>query len=365
LNWDPADFQSDNTIGVLPGEGVGPEIVDVSIQVLKALTQGTAVNFNIKYGGEIGLPAVRSTGHALSAEVVSFVESIFASRGAVFCGAGGGRFVYDLRDKFDLYCKLTPLHRRPALLDIGCIKADALEGIDALVIRENSGGIYFGQWDEQEAPEGTRALHSFSYCENEVKRILRIAVKLAESRRGRLDLILKPYGMPSISRLWTQMFNRLVQDSGIDSRILEVDYAAYYMIDAAKDLDVVVCPNLFGDILSDLGGVLIGSRGMCFSGNYGEHWKAVYQTGHGAAWDLAGRDESNPIGQLDALTMMLRVSFGQRELALRLEQAIDLVLQAGFRTPDIASPGSTVVGTRELGRRIAEAAVDLNGQSAA
>jgi 3-isopropylmalate dehydrogenase len=361
----PSGEKTKCTIGVLPGEGIGPEIIEVSLNVLNAVTRGTPVQFTVDKGGDIGLAAQQKTGQVLTKEVVSFVESVFSGGGAMLCGPGGGRFVYELRSEFDLFCKVTPIQPLPALLDVGVVKTDSLNDVDILIVRENAGGIYFGRWEETQGADGLTASHTFEYREDQVDRILYVAVALASGRRRRLSLVLKPDGIPSISRLWTEVFKSVVKDSGLESQILQVDYAAYHLIHAARDFDVIVCPNLFGDILSDLGGLLMGSRGMCFSGNFGKDGRAVYQTGHGAAYDLSGRNQANPIGQLCSLAMLLRVSFGQQGLARRIEAAMEKVLREGWRTPDIVSPGCRVIGTRELGDRIVEAIEALNEVRAA
>ena len=140
----------------------------------------------------------------------------------------------------------------------------------------------------------------------------------------------------------------------------QVDNAVFQLIHAARKFDVIVSTNLFGDILADCGGLLLGSRGMCFSGNFGEDGMAVYQTGHGAAYHLAGKDHANPIGQILSLAMLLRVSFGLTELACRIEAAVEKTLKEGWRTADIVAPGCRVVGTQELGRRICQAIGELS-----
>lgn len=361
----PSGEKAEYTIGVLPGEGIGPEIIEVSLSILDALTQGTPVRFKVDKGGDIGIAALHKTGEVLTKEVISFVETVFLEGGAVLCGPGGGRFVYKLRSQFDLFCKVTPIQPLPALLDVSVVKTDNLKEVDILIVRENAGGIYFGQWEETQESDGLKASHTFEYREDQVKRILDIAVALASRRRGRLSLVLKPNGIPSISNLWIDVFRSVERDVNLESQILEADYAAYQLIHAAQAFDVILCPNLFGDILSDLGGVLMGSRGMSFSGNFGKDGRAVYQTGHGAAYDLSGRDQANPIGQLCSLAMLLRVSFGQQGLARRIEAATEKVLREGWRTPDIASPGCRVIGTRELGQRIVEAIETLNEARAA
>lgn len=352
--------RTEYTIGVLPGEGIGPEVIEVSLQVLDAVTRGTAINFKIQVGGKIGLPAQRETGRVLTPEVVSFCESIFAEKGAVLCGPAGGRFVYELRSRFDLFCKIIPIRPLAALLDTGVIKADALKDVDILMVRENAGGIYFGRWEERQGVHGLMASHSFEYRKDQVERILRVAIGFATMRRRRLSLVLKSEGIPSISRLWIEVLNDLVKGLELSFEILQVDNAAFQLIHAAGNFDVVVSPNLFGDILADCCGLLLGSRGMCFSGNFGREGMAVYQTGHGGAYSLASSDRANPIGQILSLVMLLRVSFGLTELAGRIEAAVEKTLIEGWRTPDIIAPGCKVVGTRELGRRICQAIEELS-----
>ena len=347
------------TRGVFPGEGIGPEVIGVSLQLLEAVARGTPINFKVRIGGKIGLPAQRETGHVLTPEVLAFCESIFAQGGVILCGPAGGRFVYELRSRFDLFCKITPLLPLPALRDTGVVKADALEDVDILMVRENSGGIYLGQWKEKADADGLTASHSFEYREDQVERILRVAIGLANMRRRRLTLVLKPDGIPSISRLWINVLNDLVDGSSLSFEVLQVDHAAFQLIQTARTFDVVVSPNLFGDILADCGGLLLGSRGMCFSGNFGKNGMAVYQTGHGAAYDLAGKDEANPIGQILSLAMLLRMSFGLEELAGRIETALNKTLSEGWRTPDILAPDCKIVGTRELGSRIVQAIEEL------
>ena len=347
--------RTEYTIGVLRGEGIGPEVIEASLQVLGAVTRGAAIHFKIRMGGKIGLSARQETGRDLTPEVIDFFESVFAEGGAVLCGPAGGRFVYELRSKFDLFCKIIPLRPLVSLQDTGVIKAQALKDVDVLIVRENVGGIYFGRWEERQGEQGLTATHSFEYRQDEVERILRVAIAFARTRRRRLSLVLKTEGIPSISRLWVKVLEDLGQDEDLRIEILQVDNAAFQLLHEARGFDVIVTPNLFGDILADCGGLLLGSRGMCFSANLGRDGRAVYQTGHGGALDLAGRDRANPIGQIHSLSMLLRVSFGLKELADRIEAAVEKTLQDGWRTPDINAAGRRIIGTREMGRRIAQA----------
>jgi 3-isopropylmalate dehydrogenase len=162
--------------------------------------------------------------------------------------------------------------------------------------------------------------------------------------------------MPTVSRLWVRGLDDLAKDSGVHCEVLQIDNAAYQLIHAAREFDVVVTTNLLGDILADCSALLLGSRGMSVSANFGRNRRAVYQTGHGAAYDLAGRDRANPVAQILSVAMLLRVSFGLEKVACCIESAVTRTLEAGWRTPDIAASGCRLVGTREMGRRIADAA---------
>lgn len=338
-------------LGVLPGEGIGPEVVAVALGLLPVLERALAVRFELREGGAIGLPAQQACGKALSDEVVAFCDATFAAGGALFCGPGGGRFVYELRQRFDLYCKLTPIQPLPALDDTGPLRPQLRAGVDLVVVRENTGGLYLGE--DGIDTQGV-AHHRFTYTPQQVERILRVAAGLAASRRGRMTVVLKPGGVPAISRLWQQVLARLPLPTGLQHEVLEVDNAMYQLLAQPARFDVVVAPNMFGDVLSDGASLLLGSRGLSFSGNFGPGGRAAYQTGHGAARDLAGTDRANPIGQVHALAMLLRESLGLGSAATAVEQAVAHTLAAGWRTPDIATASSRVVGTAEMGARLAE-----------
>ncbi|NNC89422.1 MAG: 3-isopropylmalate dehydrogenase, partial [Akkermansiaceae bacterium] len=291
-------------------------------------------------------------GADLSSEVEGFCEDIFSRQGAVLCGPGGGRFVYDLRARFDLFCKLTPVTPLPALADAGVMKASARRDVDLVVVRENAGGLYFGEGAQRGAGPERSADHRFAYREDEVARILEVAMRLAAARRGKIMLALKPGGVPAISALWQNCFQRVSAEHRVEAAVLEIDNAVYQVLEKAREFDVVVAPNMFADVLSDACSLLLGSRGMSFSGNFSARGHAVFQTGHGAAHDLAGKDEANPIGQVLSVAMMLRESFGLDREAAAIEAAVVRTVGAGWRTRDIAGRDSTVVGTREMGRRI-------------
>ncbi len=344
-------------VGVLVGEGVGPEIVPVALGVLDALAAATGRRFDIRVGGLIGTEARRLRGNGLPDETADFCASVFADGGALFCGAGGARFVYELRARFDLFCKFTPLKPLLALRDTGALRPDHLAGADIVAVRENVGGLYFGKWQREKDDEGrVIASQKFGYRQDHVERILGVAGRLAAMRNGRLCVVLKPEGVPAISELWRETLEKLQATTSFDvAEIMEIDNAIYQLVADPGHFDVIVSPNMFGDVLADCGALLLGSRGMSYSGNFSEDGKSVYQTGHGAAHDLAGSDNANPVGQILALAMMLEESFMWPEGAMAVRDAVAATLAEGYRTADIAAPGSRVVGTRELGVRICDA----------
>lgn len=343
-------------IGLLPGEGIGPEVMAAVIDVLDAVARNSGLTLDIQQGGTIGRKAKAEYGKALPPEVKQWCESVFSSGGAILCGPGGSRFVYDMRSEFDLFCKFTPIKPYPALGDSNVLRPDVLEDVDMVVIRENTSGLYFGDASRRIDCTGTeRVTHTFGYSSDEIHRIIEVGIRLAQRRSRRLSLVVKPDGLPAMSDFWIEHFNEQVSGGGLETGILEIDNASYQIIAAASDFDVIVAPNLFGDILSDGAALLLGSRGVSHSGNFGASGVATYQTGHGAAYDICGKDIANPVGQILAAAMMLRESFGLLDVASAIEAAIARTLANGMRTPDIAAPGSTVVGTREMGRRIAEA----------
>jgi 3-isopropylmalate dehydrogenase len=347
------DANSNHTIGVLKGEGIGPEVIDAALYCLDAVGKISGVEFPLVYGGDIGKASELKHGEALSHEVREFCSDVFAQGGVILAGAGGSRFVYDLRKQYGLYCKLSPLRPFSQLRESGCLKPGHLNEVDIMIVRENISGVYQGEWNRIESSGELRATHAFQYKENEVRDILLVAAGVAKQRKNRLSVIYKESGLPSISNLWKSCAEEIGEEFKLDWEMVDVDYAAYRLIKDARDIDVIVAPNLFGDILSDLGALLLGSRGMSYSGNFSKTSAAVYQTNHGAGYDLAGTDRANPIGQILSLSMLLRESMGLIPEADLVELAIQEVLGQGFRTFDIFEDGCQVVGTRELGERIA------------
>jgi 3-isopropylmalate dehydrogenase len=347
-------------IGVLRGEGIGPEVTRAALEVLDAVTPHTGLAIEICEGGRIGREAEQIFGVSLPEDVIEFCESVFARGGAIFHGAGARRFVYELRKCFDLFFKLSPLQIASGLPEASPLKPDALRGLDILLTRENTGGIYQGHWEEQNCPSrGRLALHQFAYTESQVRRFLEASARLAKRRGGDLTVVWKESGIPAISRLWQTCAKEAAQAHGVRVHMVDIDLMAYRLICTPQAFDVIAAPNLFGDVLADLGALLLGSRGVSFSGNYNEAGNATYQTNHGAAYDLAGTNRANPAGQILSLAMMLRESFGLGHEAAAIQEAVRSVWRHGWRTADVATPGTRIVGTREMGSRIAERAVEI------
>jgi 3-isopropylmalate dehydrogenase len=352
--WTPPRPTSRLLVGVLTGEGVGAEIIPCAVDVLRAVCAESAPQLEIRFGGLIGKPALLKHGRALTGEVIDFCRSVFVDGGALLCGPGGGRFVYELRAEFDLYCKYTPIRPLTVLSDCGAIRPDHLRDIDILAVRENISGMYFGGSRRDSSTDEDTVVHEFRYRRTEVIRILRCAFQVASLRRGKVAVTTKPGGLPAVSALWEELAYECASEFGSELTVLEIDNAIYQMIARPQDFDVIVSPNMFGDVLADSAALLLGSRGMSYSGNFGTDGRAVYQTGHGAAYDIAGRDLANPIGQILSVAMMLRESFGLSCHAARVEAAIESALGRGYRTRDIAGPDSVVVGTHALGELITD-----------
>lgn len=347
-------------IGVLPGEGVGPEVTACALEVLKVATEPAGMMPEIRYGGPIGREAERTCGQALSRDVIEFCKGIFADGGAILNGPGGGRYVYDLRKEFDLFFKISPIQVVLGLPDASACRPEVLSGTDILITRENSGGVYQGiSNSETNGPDCSVIHHTFNYSEMQVRRFLDASAKLAAARTGKLTVVWKEAGIPGISALWRECADAAASRAGVDYTMVDIDLMAYRLVCEPTTFDVVAAPNLYGDVLADLAAALLGSRGLSFSGNYTAGGNGVYQTNHGSAYDLAGTDTANPGGQILSLAMMLRESFGLSREADAIQRALRDVWNEGFRTPDVAVSKCRITGTRELGRRVAERTAEL------
>ncbi len=352
--WEPFKPRTQPIIGVLEGSGIGPQVIGAALQVLHSIEQVLDLKFEVRFGGLIGEDAINAKGQWLPEDTVDFCADIFRLGGAILNGPGGGRYVYDLRRRFDLFCKFVPVKPSPELAQAGKICPQLLESVDILIVRENTGGVYQGQWGDRATTKGRVAEHSFSYSESEVHRLVEVAARAAAQRRGILHVIVKDGGVPTVSALWRDVGGAVAKRHGLEANFMNVDLAVYELIQNPARFDVVAAPNLFGDIIADICGVLVSSRGVTFSGNFSPHGHGVYQTNHGCAHDLAGADIANPGGQILSLAMLLRESFGHEAAARLVEQSLAATWRAGWRTTDIAEAGCQILGTQAMGEKVAE-----------
>lgn len=342
-------------VGLIPGEGVGPALGGIAHDVLVALGERSGNPFEIVWGGLIGADAVRAHGSSLTDATAAWFGGLFERGGAALCGPGGHRFVYDLRRRFDLYCKVSPIRVDDELLGAARLRPDLVRGLDLLVVRDNAAGIYQGSWRIGSDEDGARfAEHTFSYRERDVRRLVEAAARLAKGRRGAMCVVAKHGGVPTITQLWQSVTEEVARAHGLEARVIDADLAAYQLMHDPRAFDVVVCPNMIGDILGDLLAVALGSRGLSYSGNFATSGAAVYQTNHGSAWDLVDKDCANPVAHLYALAMMLEESYGLADDAADLRAAIRSVWRDGLKTADVAAPGDEVIGTRAFGARVVE-----------
>jgi 3-isopropylmalate dehydrogenase len=339
-------------LGVLPGEGIGPEVMAATLAVVDALRETGVARLEVQQME----PVWRADGaRALSPEVAAFFERIFAADGVVLCGPVGGRFVYELRRHFDLFCKLVPIVVPEALHHAGRLRPEFVRGVDILLVRENIGGLYQGHETLRGDADDRAVEVAFSYREADVRRVVDVAAELARTRRGELQVVVKRAGVSAVSDLWIACAEAAAARVGVRCAPMDIDYAAYHLIQHAQRSDVIVTPNLFGDVLSDLGAVLMGSRGVGFSANFAANGAGVYQTTHGAAFDLAGTGRSNPAAQIRSLAMLLRTSLGLDTAAAIVEGALAEVWRSGWTTDDLAVPGARAVETERFGALVADA----------
>jgi 3-isopropylmalate dehydrogenase len=363
---DPVTSHRNTTplIGVLPGEGIGPDVIEAALQILSAVESVSDIQATIKTSGPIGIEAENACGKALSDQVIDFCDEIFAGQGAILAGPGGGRFVYDLRTQFDLYCKFSPLKPHRQLKDSGRLKSQFMDSVDIMIVRDNIAGVYQGDCEVATSPtEGKQLTHRFSYSESQVRRLILAGARLATTRTGKIVVVVKNSGLPQISKLWSDVAAQVSEELSVQYTLVDADHCAYQLIQHPQEFDVLIAANLLGDILADLGAVLLGSRGLSFSGNFSSQGYAVYQTNHGSAYDLLGQDRANPVAQIFALAMMLRQNFNLADEASLIEQAVADVWSQGWRTDDLAMPDHRVVGTREITALIADAITNRSDQS--
>ena len=362
-------------IATIPGDGVGPEVVAAARRVVDAAAERW--DFDIEWSEHA------AGGSAIDAYGVAIRDEDVAACGAadaILLGAVGGpkwdsptaavrpeQALFRLRGALGLFANLRPVTVHPTIAASAApVRADLLEGVDMLIVRELTGGLYFGARTEATGAPGERyASDTLPYSEPEIRRVVRLAFELARTRRGRLTSVDKA-NVLATSRLWRTVVDEMRRDfPDVEVSHQLVDSCAMLLIKQPAQFDVLVTENLFGDILSDEAGVLAGSLGMLPSASLGERRTAhgtfgLYEPIHGSAPDIAGQDRANPIGTILSAAMLLRLSLGRAEAAAGIEAAVTAVLDGGWRTGDIAAAGKPderlqVVGTAAFASAVVDA----------
>lgn len=358
------------TIVVLPGDGIGPEVTEQAQRVLETIASKYGHSF-VTRQALVGVSAIEAEGDAISDTTMELCQH----SDAILFGAVGGspryegpnskvqpeRALFRLRKELELYANLRPIRPLNALLNASTLKTEVLQGTDFMVVRELTGGIYFGKPSEiRETAQGYEAIDTLIYTQAEIERIARTAFELARVRRKKVTSVDKANVLSS-SRLWRRTVDRIAEEyPDVTLEHLLVDACAMHLIRRPTSFDVIVTENMFGDILTDEASMLAGSMGMLPSASLGARRTdyglfGLYEPIHGSAPDIAGQDKANPIAAILSTAMMLRYSFGLAHEADALESAVMHVIEAGYRTEDLREAGKEVVGTKEMGRLIAEA----------
>ena len=347
-------------IAVIAGDGVGPEVTAEAVRVLRAVATRHGHEFEMPEA-PFGGAAIDLCGDPLPATTLDLCRNA----DAVLLGAIGGpqwsspqasarpeQGLLRLRKELGVYANLRPVTVHPALRAASTLKAEVLEGVDLVFVRELTGGIYFGA----KTRSADAASDLCSYTVAEIERIVRVAARLARTRRGLLTSIDKANVLET-SRLWREVTARVVSAEFPDIRLehMLVDAAAMHLIRRPRDFDVAVTENMFGDILTDEASMLAGSLGLLPSASLGEGSRGLYEPIHGSAPDIAGQGIANPTGAILSAALLLRLSLGLAREAAAVEAAVSTVLEGGLRTRDIAATGEAAIGTRAFGERVVAA----------
>lgn len=352
-------------IAVLPGDGIGPEIVAEAVKVLNALGE----SFEIETA-PVGGAGYEAKGHPLPEDTLKLAKEADA---ILFGAVGDWKYdtlarelrpeqaILGLRKHLSLFANLRPAICYPELTEASSLKPEIVAGLNILIVRELNGDIYFG------SPKGIRTatdglfpgaregFDTMRYSEPEVERIAHVAFQAAQKRHKRVCSVDKANVLET-SQLWKEVMTRIGKEyPDVELSHMYVDNAAMQLVKAPKAFDVVVTGNLFGDILSDEAAMLTGSIGMLPSASLDKNNKGLYEPSHGSAPDIAGKGVANPLATILSAAMMLRYSLGKAEQADRIEQAVQKVLAQGFRTGDIKTEGCKLVGTREMGEAVLKA----------
>jgi len=347
---------------ILPGDGIGPEIVAEAEKILHALIRIHGLDLVIDHG-LIGGGAVDAAGLPLPVETLEKARN----SNAVLLGAVGGpkwenierslrpeRGLLAIRASLGLYANLRPALLYAELADASTLKPEVVSGLDIMIVRELTGGIYFGQ------PRGIRiredgqreGFNTLVYSESEIERIARMAFTIAQKRNRKVCSVDKANVLEA-TELWREVVTKVAADyPDVSLQHMYVDNAAMQLVRQPKQFDVIVTTNMFGDILSDLASMLTGSIGMLPSASINETGLGIYEPIHGSAPDIAGQNKANPLATILSVAMMLRYSLNLPEPANQIENAVRRVLADGVRTADICAPGNSSVSTSEMGEAI-------------
>lgn len=350
---------------VLPGDGIGQEIVTEAVKVLACLRDDYGLDIDMDEA-LIGGAAYDAAGHPLPEATLNLAKEA----DAVLLGAVGGpkwepldisvrpeKGLLGIRKELGLFANLRPAILYPQLADASTLRPEVVSGLDIMIVRELTGGIYFGQ------PRGVRVLESgekegfntLIYRESEVDRIVRVAMDIAMKRNKRVCSVDKA-NVLECTEMWREVAIKVGADyPGVELSHMYVDNAAMQLVRAPKQFDVMVTTNMFGDILSDCASMLTGSIGMLPSASLDENGKGMYEPIHGSAPDIAGQGVANPLATILSVAMMLRYSLDEDAMADRVEQAVNKTLDQGLRTPDIYSEGTQKVGTEAMGDAVVAA----------
>ncbi len=352
-------------ITLLPGDGIGPEIMAVAVDVLQAVGQLENIQFTFQEA-LIGGAAIDQTGDPLPAATLAACKN---SDAVLLAAIGGYKWdnlpraqrpetgLLGLRSGLELFANLRPAAIIPQLIDASSLKKEIIAGVDIMVVRELTGGIYFGQ------PRGVfttetgeqRGVNTMAYKVSEIDRIARVAFTTAQKRRRKLCSVDKA-NVLEVSQLWRDRVTALAAEyQDVELTHLYVDNAAMQLVRSPQQFDTIVTSNLFGDILSDIAAMLTGSIGMLPSASLGASGLGVFEPVHGSAPDIAGQDKANPLAQVLSAAMLLNYGLNETAAAQRIEAAVLRVLAQGYRTGDIMSPGMTAIGCTEIGKKLLQA----------
>lgn len=359
-------------IAVIPGDGIGPEVTAEGVKVLNRVGDLFGHQFSLSCG-VAGGAAIDQFGTALPDDTLEMCRK---SDAVLFGAVGGPKWddprakvrpeqgLLALRKGLKLFANIRPLKIYPQLQDSTPLKPEILDGVDMVVVRELTGGLYFGKPKRRwKSAKGRSAKDTMAYSEAEIERIIRVGFELAQGRRKKLTSVDKANILES-SRLWREMALEIASDyPNVELDHILVDTAAMHLIRQPAKFDVIVTENTFGDILTDEASVLAGSMGMLPSAslnmsnskkNRSSKMLGMYEPVHGSAPDIAGQDKANPMAMALSVAMMLRYSLGLNSEAEAVERAVERALEEGYRTPDIMQEGMEQVGTTKMGDLIAE-----------